>query len=132
MTTPIEAVATALTGAGTFYPVGSVPASPAYPYGTYSATLGRADNYLLDRSEGLRWGLIVVQTFGRTADSALATAEAARSALVGHNLDISGYEATPIAADMDPAVVRDPDNEGVVAVTTTLSFTAIRAEETTP
>lgn len=120
------AVAEATASVPRLYPLGSVPPNPTYPYGVYTATLGRGDSYTLDAREGLRWGRVTVQTFGRTADSALAIAEQARTALVGVRLDVTGYEATPLASELDPTVVRDPDDSGVVGVTATYTLTAIQ------
>jgi hypothetical protein len=120
----LGAVAAATASVSRLYPTNSVPASPTYPYGSYSASLGRGDTFGLDESEGVRWGRIVAQTFGKTLASALAKAEEFRAAVVGVALDIDGYDATPIRSELDPAVVRDPDNAGIVAVTTTYTFTA--------
>lgn len=126
MTDAMGAVAAATASVGRLYGVNSVPSSPTYPYGAYSATLGRGDTYTLDSREGVRHGRVVVQTFGRTATSALAKAEDSRAALVGTYLDITGYSTTPVRAELDPIVVRDPDDSGVVAVTSTFTFTATK------
>lgn len=126
MTDVMDAVATAATDVSRLYAVNSVPAAPTYPYGSYSASLGRGGAYLNDAREGIRWGRITVQTFGKTAASALAKAEAVRSELVGTVLEFDGYSATPCRSELDPAIVRDPDTTGVVAVTTTLTFTATK------
>lgn len=125
----MEAVAAATAGVSRLYPLNGVPKSPAYPYGSYSATLGRGDSYTLDSREGIRWGRITVQSFGKTASSALLTAEATRFALIGVRLDIDGYDTTPVRSELDPVVVRDPDDAGVVAVTTTYTFTATPLDE---
>ncbi len=122
----MAAVALAAENVERLYGLNGVPSSPTYPYGSYSATLGRGDTYLLDSTEGTRWGRVVVQTFGKTATSALAKAEEARTALVGIALAITGYSTTPTRSELDPAVVRDPDNSGVVAVTQTFTFTATK------
>ena len=98
----------------------------AYPYGTFSASLGRGDSYTLDAREGLRWGRVVVQTFGKTATSALAKAEEARDVLVGLCLTITGYSTTPLRSELDPTVSRDPDDSGVVGATQTFTFTATK------
>ena len=124
MTTVMEAVATAAASVAREYALNSVPASPTYPYGSFSATLGRGDVYLLDDSEGVRHGRIVHQAFGRTAASALDKSEAFRAVVVGVSLAITGYETTPVRAELDPQVSRDPDDAGVVGVTTTYTFTA--------
>lgn len=129
MTDAMGAVAAATADVQRLYGLNSVPASPAYPYGSYSASLGRGDTYLLDSSEGVRWGRVTVQTFGRTATSALAKAEEVRTALVGTALAIDSYSTTPCRSELDPAIVRDPDDSGVVAVTATYTFTATKEQE---
>ena len=122
----MDAVETATAGVARLYKLGEVPPSPEYPYGAYSAVLGRGDSRTLDGAEGMRWGRIVIQTFGRTADAAIAKAEDARDALVGTRLAVTGYETTPVGGELDPSVVRDPADTGVVSVTQTLTFTATK------
>lgn len=126
MTDAMGAVAAATASVSRLYGLNSVPASPTYPYGTYSASLGRGDVYMLDADEGIRHGRVVVQTFGKTATSALDWAERVRTALVGKSLDITGYVTTTLRAELDPTVVRDPDDSGVVGVTATYTFTATK------
>lgn len=131
MSTVMEAVAAAAADTGRLYEINGVP-SPIpptlYPYCVYSASLGRGDVYLLDSSEGVRWGRITHQAFGKSADSALAKAEAFRDAVVGVSLDVTGYATTAVRSELDPAIVRDPDNQGVVAVTSTYIFTATKEQ----
>jgi len=126
MTALMTAVATATATVPRLYALNSVPASPTYPYGAYSATLGRGDAYTLDVSHGLRWGRVTVQTFGRTADSALTRMDEAVAALLDQRLTIAGYQCGPLALELDPAVTRDPDDTGVVGVTATFTFTATK------
>ena len=126
MTDAMGAVAAATASVTRLYGLNNVPASPTYPYGSYSASLGRGDTYTLDDAEGVRWGRVIVQTFGKTATSALAKAEEARTALVGTILAITGYETDPLRAELDPQVLRDPDDSGVVGVTATYIFTATK------
>lgn len=119
----MDAVATATAGVARLYATGSVPAKPSYPYGSYSATLGEGATYLLDASEGLRRGRIVVQTFAHTANGALDWAEDVRASLVHARLDLPDGDCSPIVCELPPSVVRDPDDDGVVSVTTTYTFT---------
>ena len=121
----MDAVAAVTASLTRFQPLNGVT-DPKYPYSVYSATLGRGDTYLMDSREGVRWGRVVVQSFGKTAESALTAAEAARDELVGTSLPIAGYRATPIRSELDPTVVRDPDDTGVVGVTATYTFTATK------
>lgn len=120
----MDAVATAAAAVPRLYKLNSVPPEPQYPYGSFSASLGRGAAYTLDQDEGLRWGRVVVQTFGRTADGALDLAEQVRAALAGKLLAITGYDTTASRVELDPVVTRDPDDKGVVGVTTTFTFTA--------
>lgn len=120
------AVAAATADVPRLYALNNVPTSPIYPYGTYSAALGRGDVYTLDSGEGVRHARVVVQTFGKTVTSALDWTERVRAALVGVSLEITGYETTPCRAELDPTVVRDPDTAGVVGVTATYTFTATK------
>lgn len=126
MTDVMGAVAAATASVSRLYALNAVPSSPSYPYGVYSATLGRGDSYTLDGREGLRHGRVVVQTFARAGGAAVALAENVRAALVGARLSVTGYECTPIRAELDPQMVRDPDDQGVVGVTATYVFAATR------
>lgn len=124
MTALGDAVATATVSVPRLYQLNSVPASPVYPYGSYFAMFGRGDTYTLDARYGVRWGRLVFQSFGRTADSATTHAEAIIAALLDVRLSPTGYVCGPCRLELDPAVTRDPDDTGVVGVTTTLTFTA--------
>lgn len=124
MTDAMDAVATATATVPRTQPLNGLT-DKTYPYSSYSATLGRGDTYTLS-AEGVRWGRVVVQSFGRTAASALHVAEQIRAALVGTRLDITGYRATPCRAELDPTITRDPDDQGVVGVTATYTFTATK------
>lgn len=127
MTTVMEAVAAAAADVARLYPMNGVPPSPTYPYVTYSASLGRGDVYLLDSSEGVRWGRVTCQAFGKTATSADAKYEEIRSALVGAALGITGYETTATRGELDPTPIgRDPDTAGVAGLTFTFTFTATK------
>lgn len=126
MTALMDAVATATAAVPRLYALNSVPASPTYPYGSYSAVLGRGDTYTLEANYGVRWGRVTVQTFGRTADSALDLMDKVVAALLDKRLTIVGYNGGPLVADLDPAVTRDPDDTGVVGVTAAFTFTATK------
>jgi hypothetical protein len=88
--------------------------------------LGRGDAYTLDAHHGLRWGRITAQTFGKTVDSALALMETVSDSLLDVALPIAGYTATGCRAELEPRPIRDPDDAGVIAVTATWTFTAIK------
>lgn len=120
MTALMQAVATATADVPRLYPLNSVPPTPTYPYGAYSAALGGGDAYDLSSQHGVRNGEVVVQTFGKTTDSATDHMEKVIDALLDLRL-VSG--ATPLRAALDrPAITRDPDDNGVVAVTMPFTF----------
>lgn len=101
-----------------------VPASPTYPYLVLAVTPGRGDTYTLDGSPGVRWGLVTVQAFGRSDEGAQAAASAATAALLGHRLDVPGWETTPCRLALDPTPTEDPDDAGVAGLTLAITFTA--------
>jgi hypothetical protein len=106
------------------YPTNSVPATPTYPYLVYSVAGDRGDGYTLDSRHGFRWYRIILQSFGKTLASALETDGAAVGDLLDERLTVTGFDTRPTRMEIASAIVRDPDNQGVVGVTTTLTFTA--------
>lgn len=117
----MEAVATTTAAVPRLYALGSVPAKPAFPYGVYSAVLGRGDAYTLDSTSGRRTGAVTVQTFGRTTDSTSDHMEKVVAHLLDVALDLP--DCTPLRAVFDtPRVVRDPDDNGVVSATQQFTF----------
>lgn len=126
MTATMDAVATATADVSRLYKLNDVPPSPTYPYGSFSASLGRGDAYTLDVAHGMRHGRVIVQTFGKTAEAAIDLMDQVVGQLLDVSLVIVGYEATPCSLELDPAVVRDPDDRGVVGVTAVFAFTATK------
>ena len=127
MTTLLEATGVALAAVPRMYVAGSVPASPTYPYGVYSASFGRGDAYSLDVAHGLRWVRVVVQTFGRTSAAALDQMEKARTALEDKRLTVTDWAVNPLVMELDPTPpTRDPDDAGVMGTTATYTTTATK------
>lgn len=128
MTALSDAVETTTADVPRFYPINDVPpGKPTYPYGTFSAVLGGGDVYTLDSAHGIRHGLVSVQTFGKTLDSATDHMEKVVAALLDQRLDLAGRFTTPLRAALDrPAVGRDPNDNGVVTVTAPFNFTIAR------
>jgi len=129
MTATMNAAAALLAGVPRVKPLNATPDKDAqgrvvYPYGVYSALLGRGTAYTLNAAHGMRWGRVIVQTFGRTSASALDHMDDAITLMLDSRLTIVGYECSPMLVELDPAVVRDPDDSGVVGTTATLTFTA--------
>lgn len=124
----MDAVADATAELPRLYATGSVPASPTYPYGVFSAQMGRGDGYTLDAAHGLRWVRVTGQFFGRTSASALDHAEKWLAVLLDQRVAFDGHVTTPLRIELDPTTpTRDPDAAGVVGVTTTLTATAQEA-----
>lgn len=128
MTTLLEAVEARLTGVARMYPVNEVPPSPEYPYGVYSALLGGGGSYTLDSETRLRHGIATLQAFGRTTASTGDHLEKAVTALLDAQLTFDDYNpSTPLRAFLDqPALGRDPDDDGVVTATMPFTFTATK------
>lgn len=123
----MDAVATATASVTRLYPVGEVPPTPTFPYGAYSAMLGGGDDYTLDGGHGIRNGLVSVQTFGRTTDSATDHMEKVIDVLLDAVLTLAGWGTTPLRSALDqPALTRDPDDNGVITVTLPFTFTATK------
>lgn len=131
MTAVMDAIALATAATPRLYPLNSVPAKPAYPYGSFSGSLGRGAAYTLDQSHGVRHGSVTFQTFGKTAASALDLMEKVTVDLLDLPLpmtaELDGYETTPLKASFEaPAINRDPDDHGVVTATQRFTFTATK------
>lgn len=126
MTAPMTAVATAAASVPRLYPIGGVPSTPTYPYGVFSAALGRTYAYALDSETRARYGRVTLQTFGRTANAALDHMDKLIAALLDMRLVVAGWDPSPLRMELEPRVTRDPDDSGVVGVTAALSFTATK------
>lgn len=126
MSTVLAAVATATASVPRLYPLGSVPASPTYPYGVYSGSMGRGDGYSLDATYGVRYGRIVVQTFGKVGAAAEDHMDKVVAALLDRTLTIAGFNPSPCLLELDPVMTRDPDDTGVVGLTASFTFTATK------
>ena len=131
MSTVVDAVAAATAEVPRIAPINSPRSTDEngkvlYPYGVFSGALGRGDVYTLDSVHGIRHGRVVLQTFGRTADSAEELMNRTIAKLLDRTLELAGFRATPCRLELDPLMTRDPDDAGVVGLTATLSFTATK------
>ena len=124
----MSAVAAAQTSAGVAraYDEGAVPASPTYPYQTRAVTGDRAGGYTLDSNHSYRTFRIVLRSFGKTASSVLDLDEKARRALEDERLTVPGWDCDPCRVELGSAMTRDPDDNGVMSVVTTLTFNATK------
>jgi len=128
MTAIMAAVATSTAAIPRLYALGSVPASPVYPYGSYQVMFGRPTGYRNDQRHTMRHARLVLQTFGRTTDAATDHLEKVITSLVDTRPVVAGYNCGPWRVEVDPIVFRDPDDHGVMTTTTT--FTLVAAKET--
>lgn len=126
MTTFLDAVGAATASVVRRYPTNGVPASPVYPYLVYSVAGDRAEGYTLDSRHGFRFYRVILQSFGKTLAAALDIDDKAVGDLLDVSLAVDGYSTTPCRLELASAIVRDPDAQGVVGVTTTLTFTATK------
>lgn len=126
LTAAIAKVSAGRSPAPRVYKMNAVPPSPAYPYSVVSASGDMAGNYTLDAHHGTRDYRITVQSFGRDIDGALAYDAAAVGNLLDASLTVAGYDCGPIRLQVGSAVVRDPDDDGVVGVTSTFLFTTTK------
>lgn len=113
-------------GVTRLYNQNAVPASPAYPYQTIAVTPDRTDVYTLEATHSIRTYRIVLQSASRTIAGALDVDEIATLALLDKRLVVDGYDCTPCRIELGSAMNRDPDDNGVLVVTTTLTFTATK------
>jgi hypothetical protein len=123
--TLMDAVADAATDVTRLYPIGQVPKGAHVPLRRVLRRPGPRETATRStRAPGLRWVRVTFQGFGHTPHSALAVTEAFISALLGTALEVDGVSTTPLRLELDPTIpTRDPDDSGVLAVTTTLIAT---------
>lgn len=131
MSTVLAATATVLVPVPRMIPLNGTPAKGAdgkviYPYGVFSGSMGRGDQYALDATYGIRYGRVVVQTFGKTAEAAEDHMDKVVAELLDQTLTIAGFDASPCQLELDPVMTRDPDDAGVVGLTASFTFTATK------
>ena len=124
MSTLLTAVLTKLGGeAARTYELNKVPPSPEYPYRV--VTVAPADPFARTVAGGSsRFQRIVVQSFGRTLTGALDFDDDATQALDGAFLVAEGFDCGACQLELASAVARDPNDTGVVGVTTTFKLSA--------
>lgn len=125
MTTELDVVLAAVVAGGVprAYKPNEVPSKPQMPYTVVSVTRETPGNYALTGEHGT-WGRrATLQSFDTDDDGALDFDRMATDALQDQVPAFAGLEATPWRVQVGSALVRDPDNKGVVGVTTTLLCT---------
>ena len=105
------------------YKPNEVPTNPAYPYSIVYVTRDLPGNYTLDGAHGTQDMRATVQSFDTDADGALDFDRMAVDALQDHAPAFAGYVTTPWRVQVGSAMVRDPDNQGVIGVTSSLLCT---------
>lgn len=110
------------------YPVGSVPASPEYPYLAWSLSQDNPVGYSLDVVHGSQFQRVTWQAFGRTLESARAVDRAATAVWLDQTLTATGFRCDPATTQygglLGAGPIRDPDDNGVLSLTSSLTFTA--------
>lgn len=126
LTAAIAKMSAGRSPAPRIYKTNAVPASPTFPYSVVSVVGDQAGNYTLDARHSTRDYRITVQSFGRDVDGALAYDTAAIDRLLDESLTVAGFDCGPIRLQVGSAIVRDPDDNGVVGVTSSLLFTTTK------
>lgn len=115
-------------GVDRLYPENGVPQNPPKPYQTIAVTPDRADAYTLDATHGMRLYRIVLRSVSSSQAGALDVDALATDALLDQRLEVAGYDCGPCRLELGSAIMRDPDDGGVLTVTTTLTFTATKEQ----
>lgn len=126
MSAPLTAVLDKLGGdAARTYKLNGVPEKPEYPY--REVTVGWADAFAYTMAGGhTGTHRAVVRSFSRTLDGALEFDQDARDQLDEVFLTAPGWECGALRLELASAINRDPDDHGVVTVTTSFTFTATK------
>lgn len=128
LTAAVAKVTSGRTPAPRVYTFGAVPVSPVYPYSVVGASLADAGNYTLDAAHGTRNVRVTVQSFGKTSAAALAYDAAADANLLDQRLAVAGFECGPIRLQVTSPLLRDPDDEGVIGITSAYIFTTTKEQ----
>jgi hypothetical protein len=125
VSTDLDVVIAAVVAAGVprVYKPNGVPTSPQMPYTVVTVTRETPGNYALTGEHGTWPRRATLQSFDTDADGALDFDRLATDALQDQIPAFTGLVCTPWRVQVGSALVRDPDNQGVVGVTTTLLCT---------
>lgn len=127
MSTLLEAAKTKITAAHTgtprIYAENAVPAEPGYPYSVLSVVPQNPEGYTLDQTHGFRDYRLTVQSFARLEDAVWDYDDKASTALLDQTLTATGYVCDPCRFQTSRQY-RDPDDSGVLGVTTVYAFMA--------
>lgn len=104
------------------YKIGAVPSGATYPYITLACSFDGAEAYTLDADHGLGVRRLTTQAQSKTLDGAEDLDDKARAVLLDKRIGAFG----PGVMQVGGAVNRDPDDAGVITITSTYLF---RSEE---
>jgi len=123
--TDLDVVLAAVVAGGVTraYKPNEAPDNAPMPYSVVSVTRDLPGNYALTGAHGTETRRATVQSFDSDADGALDFDRMAVDALQDKVPAFSGFVCTPWRVQVGSALVRDPDNQGVIGVTTTLLCT---------
>ena len=97
------------------YPLGSVPASPAYPYAVIGCDTGTPVNRRLGGGTNRKPRRVTVQIFAKSDDVVLDYADKADNAF--EDKVLSTLDGSPFSMrEMQTPIMRDPDTSGVLYI----------------
>jgi len=113
------------------YKMNEVPKEPRPPYAVWSLGDDRPTTYRGDATHGLRFYRLTWQAFGKTLDAARSANTRFSDAVLDRLPVVAGYRCGPMVAGSDSifgAPTRDPDDGGLVGLTSSLTFTATKEQ----
>lgn len=126
----VGAIEVALQEIPRAYKMNAVPAKPVMPYLVWSVADDRPAAYTLDAVHGMRFRRVTWQSFAKSLDGARDFDARAAGALLDRALDVDGYDCGPLSGNAPGALLgsmsRDPDDSGVISITSSLPFAAIK------
>ena len=104
----------------------TVAAKPVMPYATLAATDADTGTRRGDGSHGTETHRGVVQVVGRTAEGVSDVTTRIRDAFLNQRPTMTGYVCGPCLLEVAGPMLRDPDDHGVLTLTTTFVFTTTK------
>lgn len=120
----LNAAVSKVTAAGVArtYKPNKVPDSPVTPYCVVFVTFDDATTYTLDAAHSVGVARVTTQSFSTSTDGASDTDSVARGGLLDQRLAVAGFDVGPGELHVGGAMVRDPDANALVGVTSTYLF----------
>jgi hypothetical protein len=102
-------------GINRVYAIGSVPATPTYPYVVVGADTGTPGLRRVGGGSTRKERRVTVQVFGRTTGSVLNLADLADDAF--EDKVLSALDGGPFSMrELQTGILRDPDDNGVLSI----------------